>query len=339
MEARTLRRDRVQEFVDALAASYEVIAPRDDLVYGRLESGDELGWGPAGSPPPPRPARPLKEFFFPDRETLLRYALSGREIRVDAPPQEVRRRVVIGAPPCDVAALGVLDPLFSWDYLDATYLRRREGTAIVALACVEPEETCFCTSVGGSPAGTEGADVLLTPLEDVYHVGVITDRGQALVEEWGALFGPVDGATERLRAEVLDAGVARVSRRVDVDGLREALRFESDAWHTAAEQCVDCGVCTFLCPTCHCFDIQDEGTPEAGGRIRLWDSCAFRSFTRTAVHEPRPTHASRYRQRILHKFQYYPQNFQRTLCVGCGRCIRHCPQGVDITAELSAVRG
>lgn len=332
MAARTLRRDREQALIDALAASREVIAPVDGLRYGPIRGAAEVERGPG------KPARSLKEFFFPDRETLLRYALADGRVSVSTPAEPDAPRIVWGAAPCDVAALPILNPLFSWDYLDATYLRRRERTVLVSLACEEPEEACFCTSVGGSPMGTEGADLLLTPLGEVYHVQIVTNRGRALVEEFAEFFGPSDEATERRRAAAEEASVARVTRRVSTDGLQEALRYESDAWQTAAEQCVDCGICTFLCPTCHCFDIQDEGTPEAGERVRLWDSCAFRPFTRTAAHEPRPTHTSRYRQRILHKFQYYPQNFGRTLCVGCGRCIQHCPQGVEITAVLNTVR-
>ena len=114
--------------------------------------------------------------------------------------------------------------------------------------------------------------------------------------------------------------------------------FDSAVWETLTQQCIDCGICTFLCPTCHCFDIQDEGTPEQGCRVRLWDACAFREFTESAAHQPRPKHYSRYRQRIMHKFQYYPLNFGEILCVGCGRCILHCPVSIDLRSMLETVK-
>jgi NAD-dependent dihydropyrimidine dehydrogenase PreA subunit len=123
----------------------------------------------------------------------------------------------------------------------------------------------------------------------------------------------------------------------DLTRLDIEIDFDDPVWETLAQACVDCGVCTYLCPTCYCFDILDEGDLERGERVRLWDACMFDAFTRMQDRQPRSAHYRRYRQRIMHKFQYYPENHSRVLCVGCGRCIRHCPVSIDLRAVLKAV--
>ena len=342
MEARLLRRDALSQLVDELIKNYQVIAPSDEFSYGVITSSADLDLRQH------KPNKSLKEHFFPQREELLRFQVGakGATVSVDDPAGALTSddaagasRVVFGAHPCDVAALPVLDELFAWDYLDSSYLQRRRNTTIISVACDEPCEECFCVSLGGSPAGTEGADLLLTPLEHVYHVQIVTDKGQALVEKYEGLFQESNREMDRESVLVEEASRARITKTVDPETLAKTLDFENPAWQTVTSQCVDCGICTFVCPTCHCFDIQDEGDSADGVRVRLWDACAFRSFTKTAVHEPRAAHASRYRQRIMHKFKYYPQNFGKTLCTGCGRCILHCPVGIDVTDVLQKVQG
>lgn len=333
MESRTLPKDRLAELVDALIEDYEVIAPRDEQSYGEIASASE--WRQAAE----KPAQSLKTFFFPERELLLSYAMgpSGIEL-VEPPSPRSTARVIVGARPCDASALPILDLLFRWDEEDSLYLGRRESTAIISLACSEPCSTCFCVSLGGSPAGTEGSDLVLTELDDVYHVAVVSERGQELVDRYSALFEESGPELESQRTEAEEACLARMPRQVDVEGLSEMLEFEDPVWETLTQQCLDCGICTFLCPTCHCFDIQDEGSPERGDRVRLWDACTFPSYTQAHAGQPRPTHYRRYRQRIMHKFRYYPENFGRVLCVGCGRCIEHCPVQIDLRQVLSVVR-
>ena len=332
MEAKILQRDRLFQLVDELIKNHEVIAPKDELSYGKINSASEVYLSNR------KPTKSLKEFFFPQREVLLEYRSEANGVKLVTPPFTVdATRVIVAARPCDVAALPTLDKVFAWDYIDSSYCRRREETVIISLACEQPAESCFCVSLGGSPAGTEGSDLLLTPLDDVYHVQIVTERGKALVERYSEFFQESDQRRDRERALREDELRGKVTKEVDTEGLADALDFENPIWQTVAQQCVDCGICTFLCPTCHCFDIQDEGSPSEGSRVRLWDSCAFRVFTKTAVHEPRATHYSRYRQRIMHKFRYYPENFGRILCVGCGRCIEHCPVSIDITEVLRTV--
>ena len=333
MKGSILRRDKLSRFVERLIGDYEVIAPIDELSYGRIASASDMCLTSG------KPMESLKEFFLPQREVLFQYRYEAGEVTlVDPPAPTCGPRVIFGARPCDAAALTILDKVFCWDFLDSSYIERRENTTIITLACDQPGATCFCVSVGGSPVGTEGADLLLIPLEDVYHIEIITERGRALVEQYGDLLEESERLSDRQRALLESEWSGRLDKKMDVENLPEILDFDNPIWETIAQQCIDCSICTFLCPTCHCFDIQDEGGPSAGERVRIWDSCASRLFTRMAVHQPRPTHASRYRQRIMHKFQYYPQNFDEFLCVGCGRCIQYCPMGVDITTVVQTLR-
>jgi sulfhydrogenase subunit beta (sulfur reductase) len=333
MEAKTLPRNKLLDLVGELIKDYEVIAPKDERSYDHANAASEVYLAKE------KPAVSLKEFLFPQREKLLEYQFGVEGVTLTATPAPTNTMTVIfGARPCDAMAMPIIDKVFNWDYIDSSYVRRRQNTVIVTIACEEPCETCFCPSLDGSPAGTEGADLLLTPLGEVYHVQIITDRGKELVEKYARFFQESDQSQNRAKARFEEEAIAKITKGVDLKGLDKALTFENPVWETLTQQCIDCGICTFLCPTCHCFDILDEGNPDQGERVRLWDACAFYSYTKAHAGQPRPTHYRRYRQRIMHKFRYYVENFGRTLCVGCGRCIKHCPVGIDLTQVLEAAR-
>jgi sulfhydrogenase subunit beta (sulfur reductase) len=54
-------------------------------------------------------------------------------------------------------------------------------------------------------------------------------------------------------------------------------------------------------------------------------------------HNPRPNRKARTRNRINHKYSYYPGRFDVIACVGCGRCINLCPVNIDILDILEQV--
>jgi ferredoxin len=86
---------------------------------------------------------------------------------------------------------------------------------------------------------------------------------------------------------------------------------------------------------CSCFDIQDEGTNKKGDRLRCWDSCGFSLFTlHTSGHNPRSTQSERWRQRVMHKFSYMPEQSGMLGCVGCGRCSMSCPADMNLKEQL-----
>jgi ferredoxin len=289
------------------------------------------------------PRRSLKELFLPPSEVLLYYrqtkdGVEIREVPTKAPPQ-----VILGATPCDVAGLEVVDKVMGWDYRDELWFGRREATTIVSVLCTVMDSTCFCTAVGLGPDSFRGSDVLLVPVTGGYLAHVITPKGEALLQGHGA------DASEAMQAEATAAqDEARKKVEPNLATIPAELsgwlakNFDNPVWKTIALRCHGCGACAAVCPTCHCFDIVDEheGADE-GTRRRNWDSCQTEKFTLHASgHNPRQTQSERFRQRIQHKFSIYPSRFGEILCTGCGRCSRSCPGGMDlpkIVGELIAM--
>ena len=330
-------RDRVTGLLARLLEQYQVFAPvqRDGLLtFGRLGSPEEAVLDYSNSRLPP------KGLAFPQVETFFIYSLVGERLELREPPQPPERRVLFGLRPCDARSLALLDLVFRRDTLqDGYYLSRRESTTVVALACAKPGLACFCASVGGGPCSSEGSDLLLTELGGEYLIEVVTSKGAALAEAWSEC-GEADEGSLRRKAELQARAEAFLAGRLDIEGIDRALKgmWDDIFWERLHEKCLGCGVCTYLCPTCHCFDIVDEGSERQGRRLRLWDSCMFPLFTRHASgHNPRPTGKERWRQRLMHKFCYWVDNYGQVGCVGCGRCVVNCPVNLDIRSALNEI--
>jgi sulfhydrogenase subunit beta (sulfur reductase) len=241
---------------------------------------------------------------------------------------EIAPQLILGIRPCDARATQLLDPVFdAEDYRDPYWVKRREQTTAIALGCNEPCGTCFCTAAGSGPFDDRGADAMLTDLGDEYLVEVRNAKGEALFSDLP------DASPEQVDAaqKVQAAAASEMVKPFESDGIRDKLYslFESDFWAEVQRSCLGCGICTFLCPTCHCFDIVDE--VQRGERVRNWDTCMFRLYSQEASgHNPRPTNVERTRQRIMHKYAYFLDMFDEIGCTGCGRCVRHCPVSIDI---------
>ncbi|MCL0060455.1 4Fe-4S dicluster domain-containing protein, partial [Dehalococcoidia bacterium] len=135
---------------------------------------------------------------------------------------------------------------------------------------------------------------------------------------------------------------SKVTREIDTQHLSHRLLscFEDEEyWEKVAAKCIGCGICTFLCPTCHCFDISDEMVKKQGARFRCWDSCAFPLYTKMPMENPREEKWQRVRQKVCHKFEFHPMSFDVIACTGCGRCIRLCPVNWDICQTLAQLPG
>jgi len=272
----------------------------------------------------------IKEHFLPPTECILIYEKQGDEIVMHDPEPPKEDRVIFGARPCDAAAMAIMDKVFTWDYQDSIYLARREKTTIVSIACDSKQPSCHCEDVGLSPMTREGSDVILISLDaNRYWVEPVTDKGKKLVELWGNKLSDAPGAEKKSIPE------PKKLKPEDLDKL-----FESPKWAELTMKCLGCGVCAYVCPTCHCFDIVDEENKEGGGtRRRNWDVCALSVFTKHGGgHNPRPEQWERYRQRLMHKFDYYPEKFGCIACVGCGRCVMACPVNMDIFDILEKVK-
>lgn len=275
-----------------------------------------------------------KEFLFPASESLFSYSLQGDEVRLEDQPPEGEQQVLLGVRPCDAAGLMRLDDVFLGEQGDSFYAKRRERTAIVSLACDKARPECFCTAVGGSPSGTEGSDLQLIPVAGVWLLRALTPKGRELVAGAAARWTPAspeDWTKADAQRRAVEESIKRNPLAVESAAALEAT-FAQPLWEALGRRCLGCSICSYVCPSCSCFDINDDGDAFCGTRCRSWDSCTFARFTMHASgHNPRATQPSRYRQRVLHKFAYFPlQHEKRFMCVGCGRCLKLCPVGLDI---------
>jgi sulfhydrogenase subunit beta (sulfur reductase) len=272
---------------------------------------------------------------FPQRETMFRFDTSRPDKAEETDQPEAQ--VIIGVRPCDAAGIAVLDKFFAGQgETDTFYRRRREKTILVGLSCSTPADTCFCTAVGGLPDGTRGLDLLLTDLGGRYVAEPLTDNGEAAVKDLPEA-APADLAKKK---EVSDKAIAAMVQRIDTARLKQLLDSADShpVWEDLSLACVNCGACTFVCPTCHCFDITDEARKGKGARLRVWDTCQSCQYSQHASgHNPRQTAASRFRNRAMDKFKYTVDMIGEVSCVGCGRCIRECPASVDIRETVETL--
>jgi formate hydrogenlyase subunit 6/NADH:ubiquinone oxidoreductase subunit I len=270
---------------------------------------------------------------FPKIEKLLDYkkgktSTELTNIDVNTLPEVV----IIGARPCDAASVAALNAIFTWDFVDNIFTERVKKTTIIGISCSKADDYCFCTSANGSPGNTEGSDILLTQLSDGdYLAEFITEKGNAIMGKSPELFGaePSEEKEKNL------AKVEQKFNREDIYKKATASFDNEELWQNQSLRCIGCGACAFVCPTCACFDIQDESNGTDGTRLRCWDSCGFSLFTlHTSCHNPREAQSQRWRQRVMHKFSYMPDRQDVYGCVGCGRCSRACPVDMNLMEHL-----
>jgi sulfhydrogenase subunit beta (sulfur reductase) len=288
-----------------------------------------------------------KHVVFPPKEVYFEFTgsiydrIEVKETLPEGPP-----RVILGIRPCDAAAIARMDEFFSQDVKDPYYLARRNNTILVGLVCnTPPSPNCFCTSVGGSPHGTSGLDILMTDLgDDLYYVESLTQKGVQIMDVPDKPFRQAKSEERSKMRKIHSDSDKKITQEIkDMDTLDSRLDnvFNSSLWEEESMGCIRCGICTYLCPSCHCFDVNDEVSstaPLEGKRVRTWDNCQFPDFTmHSSGHNPRPERASRLRQRIFHKFRYSRQNFNNYLCTGCGRCVSKCPVGINIIEILNKI--
>jgi ferredoxin len=287
-----------------------------------------------------------KKIIFPQREVLLEFNSNENEVEVRENLPDEKPSVIFGVRPCDARALTLTDKVFGGDFEDPYYWKRRKATALVGLACTPPpSENCFCLSVDGSPYSKDGLDILMTDLGDRYFLESLTEKGNELIKAGKGFFQEPKASDKKEVEKIWAESAKKIKRQVkELKKIPAKLKgmFESPFWDEESLSCIRCGICTYLCPTCHCFDINDEivsSSPLKGERVRTWDNCQFPDFTmHSSGHNPRPDRASRLRQRIFHKFQYFVERFENYQCTGCGRCVSKCPVRIDIIEVLDKVR-
>ena len=338
MSNKTITRDQLATLLDRLVEKNRVIAPVSDnrgvVRFGEIQKAGDIAWGFDQA------KVPAKSHFLPQTEELYRYDTSGGELKIEPVPPP-RPAVIFGLHPCDLKAVAALDPVFDGAFKDVYYLNKRERTVIIGLNCRKVLPTCFCRSYGIEPTDGQGADLMLTEAGDGYYVEILTPKGEALIRDNAPLFSDA-GVAEGRRAKDALAGelAGQFQLNVDLTGVKAKVdtMFEHPYWQELARKCLGCGICTYLCPTCHCFDIIESHSGHRGCRLRCWDSCMFADFTlHTSSHNPRSTKKERVRNRFLHKLSYHDERYGLAGCVGCGRCIAECPVNIDITQIIADI--
>ena len=303
-------------------------------VYAPIHNGHELAFQivkKTAQIPPDEYSNtryPAKSLFLPQSEVLMKYDGILRSVE-----NTEKEKILFGLRPCDAHAMHLLDhALVDEQNPDEYWKQKRESAIVISMGCTSPEETCFCTAVGGSPFNTADSDALLVELEDAYCVYILTEKSSTLFKEL-----PDADAAQLQKVKKLTQKVeSNMPALLPKQDLHDALMasFESDFWKEVSQSCFGCGVCTFLCPSCFCFDIVDETVRKE--RVRNWDTCMFRTYSLEASgHNPRPTKVERTRQRVMHKFVYWVDLIDEIGCTGCGRCMKYCPVNIDIR-EIAA---
>lgn len=295
------------------------------------------------------PSMPVKEILFPQMERILKYRYDKEEQSVVIENQCFEKpKVLFGLRPCDLAGIQCLDRFFlGQDFVDDVYLTHRRQSLLITNTCTEPFKQCFCVCTNTGPAADEGFDLDLTKLADGYLVRVGSAKGQALADAGGWKKAEAKHATEKeavvnhsidlfpALAKDNKAWISRATNRITT-GLTKP-----EIWEYIGNQCFECGACSFVCPSCSCFNIEDAATCDSEcERLRTRDSCSFEGYTRMAGdHNPRKPVEDRRNKRFFCKLSYsQSKKYLRPGCVGCGRCQWVCPGDIGLPNVVEYIR-
>lgn len=286
----------------------------------------------------------LKRLLLPPRERLFSTIRRGKQVELSPEPLPTEKIAFLGAKACELSAMLTQDQVFSSSsHPDVHYLARRRSMFIVGTSCTRAGGTCFCTSMGTGPRVEAGADLALTEvLTDHEHYFVVEAKSEAGIAVASQLDLRPASVEDVRQAELRVADAAtQMGRHLSTSGLKERLAasMEHPHWDDVASRCLSCANCTLVCPTCFCNTVEDVTDLEGdhSERWRRWDSCFHEDFSYLHGGSVRHSVKSRYRQWLTHKLSTWIDQFGRSGCVGCGRCITFCPVGIDLTAEVSAL--
>ena len=287
--------------------------------------------------------RSAKDFFFPQTENLMDFKMEGKNIEIIDTRKECEDFVIFGIRACDVKSFEVLDRVFLAEPVDTYYKNRREHAVLMSVACTKPQETCFCKTFGIDASEPEG-DIVCYKTDDALYMDAKTEKGEKLLKSLEKITEDADESAAVEQKNMIKERFSKLplaNLSADKFGKDKTSEFfNAPEWSELSETCLGCGTCTFVCPTCQCYDIKDFNTGHGIKRFRCWDSCMYSDFTKMSAGQPRLTQLERFRQRFMHKLVYYPTNNDGLFsCVGCGRCIAKCPIQMNIVKVMKKLGG
>jgi len=280
---------------------------------------------------------PAKKFFVPSRFRMFTFKEGEWDEEYDE-----KKRILFGLHPCDINGILILDKLFLSNAPDPYYKKRRGNTAIIGLSC-EPDDKCFCKSTHTDYV-EEGFDLALTDIGGEYLIWIGSSLGDDLQKLGADLIN--ENVTQNEIKKYVDWRKKREKMfKLDVDLTAMPDIFEisynSPLWERLGEYCLSCGQCTMVCPTCNCFDIEDNyKIGDEIERARHWDSCMFKEYSMVADgHNFREARSERLKLWYTHKLAGYMSIFGKPACVGCGRCVDTCPVDINVPNVARALKG
>ena len=334
----SLSAEKIDGFFKAVAASKNLYIPVDNTSgkanFQKWSEGTKLS-------SQLKTVRSAKDFFFPKTENLVNYKIDGKSVTVEDPRKDVEDFVVFGVRACDAKSFEIIDNVYlKMTPVDSYYKNRRDHGTVVTLACSEPAQTCFCPTYKIDAANPAG-DVSAWLADGTYYFLANTDKGKSLLESVKSVLSEADEKTVDAEKKAISEKLEKLPfAHLDLskfDGKNMMKVFNSKVWDRVSEACLGCGTCTYVCPTCMCFDVRDFDTGNGIKQVRCWDSCMYNDFTQMAAENPRHTQKERSRQRFMHKLVYYPMAHDGLCsCVGCGRCLESCPVNMNIVKVIKA---
>ena len=289
-----------------------------------------------------------KQYFFPSRTPMMsiqRDPEDESKWTIEENDEPAPSYALVGVRPCDLAAIKIQDRIFMREeWSDPIYQARRTNAFILAVNCLHPSGTCFCVSMGTGPKAESGFDLCLTELDEVFLIEIGSKIGlTAMTGEQTLSWQPASDSLLQSAQDGLDKARQEMGRVLpDPEELPDLLlnNLEHPQWDNVARRCLSCGSCTLVCPTCFCWDANDQSILFGDNvtRERVWDSCYNPDYSYVFGGNTRPNTRSRYRQWLTHKFASWQHQFGTSGCVGCGRCITWCPAGIDPTEEIASIR-
>ncbi|HKJ66578.1 MAG TPA: 4Fe-4S dicluster domain-containing protein [bacterium] len=338
MKVLKLPKENREKFARALQYFGDVHIPvargKESFVFKKMSDPADIAWEYLRTIAPP------KKYILPSREALLRYDETAGYEAVE--PGYDRTQILFGLHPCDIHGLSIMDMVYDGEYNDTYYFQRRKDIAVIGLSCT-PDDKCFCRSMGTDSVDS-GYDLFLSELEESYMIAVGTGFGDQMVSHTRHLLHESTGEDRKEYLQRRNERKDQFQIELDTSDLPYILDLEkgSEVWDDIGAQCLVCGSCSMVCPTCSCFNMYDRQNLDgvSGERFREWDSCLFKNYTRVAGGETfRDTRADRVKNRYVHKQGHFVEEYGRPGCVGCGRCIDACPAGINVVEVFQRLRG